>query len=152
MARALRPEFDSFVPPARKKGAKGVQAPGPFPAGQAPKYTRSREEILGEPLRAEEVEEMVQDCDKGRRQVNLGREGLTHNMLELIHTHWKRRRVCKVKCKGVPTVDMDNVCRVIEVRRACLVANSELGNSIASAMQSRNTCSDLAASQAAESC
>ena len=47
--------------------------------------------------------------------VVLGRDGLTHNMLDLIHTHWKRRRVCKIKCKGVPTVDMDNVCRHIEV-------------------------------------
>lgn len=46
---------------------------------------------------------------------NLGRDGLTHNMLELIHTHWKRRRVCKVRCRGVPTVDMNNVCRHLEV-------------------------------------
>jgi RNA-binding protein YhbY len=45
----------------------------------------------------------------------LGRDGLTHNMLELIHSHWKRRRVCKIRCKGVPTVDMENVCRHIEV-------------------------------------
>lgn len=44
-----------------------------------------------------------------------GRDGLTHNMLNLVHEHWKRRRVCKIKCKGVPTVDMDNVCRVLEV-------------------------------------
>ena len=36
-------------------------------------------------------------------------------MLDLIHSHWKRRRVCRVKCKGVPTVDMDNICRHIEV-------------------------------------
>ena len=36
-------------------------------------------------------------------------------MLELIQSHWKRRRVCKVKCKGVPTVDMDNVCKCLEV-------------------------------------
>lgn len=45
----------------------------------------------------------------------LGRDGLTHNMLDLIHTHWKRRRVVKIKSKGVPTVDMDNVCRHLEV-------------------------------------
>lgn len=47
--------------------------------------------------------------------VVVGRDGLVHNMLELIHTHWKRRRVCRVKCKGVPTVDMDNVVATIEV-------------------------------------
>lgn len=45
----------------------------------------------------------------------LGRDGLTHNMLDLVHQHWRRRRVCKVTCKGVPTVDMDNVCNKLEV-------------------------------------
>lgn len=45
----------------------------------------------------------------------LGRDGLTHNMLENIHAHWKRRRVCKIKCKGVCTVDMNNVCEQLEV-------------------------------------
>jgi hypothetical protein len=44
-----------------------------------------------------------------------GRDGLTHNMLDNIHAHWKRRRVCKIKCKGVCTVDMDNVCQQLEV-------------------------------------
>lgn len=36
-------------------------------------------------------------------------------MLENIHAHWKRKRVCKIKCKGVCTVDMDNVCDKLEV-------------------------------------
>ncbi|KAJ0524411.1 putative RNA-binding, CRM domain, YhbY-like superfamily, CRS2-associated factor, plant [Helianthus annuus] len=45
----------------------------------------------------------------------LGRDGLTHNMLDNIHAHWKRRRVCKIKCKGVCTVDMDNVRLQLEV-------------------------------------
>ncbi|CAI5479948.1 unnamed protein product [Closterium sp. Yama58-4] len=108
------PEFDSFVAPRRKRGVKGVQPPGPFGEGEGPRYVRTREEVLGAPLTREEIEEMVADCNKGRRQVNLGRDGLIHNMLELIHTHWKRRRCVKVKCKGVPTVDMDNVCRVVE--------------------------------------
>lgn len=44
-----------------------------------------------------------------------GRDGLTHNMLDNIHDLWKRRRVCKIKCKGVCTVDMDNVCQQLEV-------------------------------------
>jgi len=44
-----------------------------------------------------------------------GRDGLTHNMLENIHSHWKRKRVCKIKCKGVCTVVMDNVCQQVEV-------------------------------------
>ena len=47
-----------------------------------------------------------------------GRDGLTHNMLENIHSHWKRKRVCKIKCKGVCTVVMDNVCQQVEVFRS----------------------------------
>ncbi|MCO5599568.1 hypothetical protein L7F22_053674 [Adiantum nelumboides] len=43
-----------------------------------------------------------------------GRDGLTYNMLDLVHTHWKRRRVIKVRCLGVPTLDMDNVCFHLE--------------------------------------
>lgn len=46
---------------------------------------------------------------------SVGRDGLTHNMLELIHTHWRRQPVCKVRCLGVPTVDMHNICRCLEV-------------------------------------
>ncbi|KAL9240954.1 hypothetical protein vseg_015118 [Gypsophila vaccaria] len=76
--------------------------------------SRTRREILGEPLSRAEVKALVRPMLPVNRQVNLGRDGLTHNMLELVHSHWKRREVCKVKCKGVPTVDMDNVCRCIE--------------------------------------
>ncbi|MFS7965651.1 putative RNA-binding, CRM domain, YhbY-like superfamily [Helianthus anomalus] len=47
--------------------------------------------------------------------MNLWRDGLTHNMLELIHSHWRRDQVCKVQCLGVPTVDMRNLCCVLRV-------------------------------------
>ncbi|KAK5838732.1 hypothetical protein F383_04491 [Gossypium arboreum] len=109
------PLFDSFnPPPPGKKGVKHVEKPGPFPFGKYPKEGKTREEILGEPLKKWEIKMLVKPLLSDNRQVNLGRDGLTHNMLDLIHTHWKRRRVCKIKCKGVPTVDMDNVCRHIE--------------------------------------
>ncbi|KAL0552845.1 hypothetical protein IC582_011972 [Cucumis melo] len=109
------PEFDSFqLPPKNKKGVKPVQAPGPFLAGSGPKYVMSREEILGEPLTEEEIKMLIRGCIKSNRQLNIGRDGLTHNMLENIHAHWKRRRVCKIKCKGVCTVDMDNVKQQLE--------------------------------------
>ncbi|XP_058074248.1 CRS2-associated factor 1, chloroplastic [Magnolia sinica] len=109
------PQFDSFrLPPAGKKGVKPVQAPGPFLPGSGPKYVKSREEILGEPLTEEEVKALIQSCLKTSRQLNMGRDGLTHNMLDNIHAHWKRRRVCKIKCKGVCTVDMDNVRQQLE--------------------------------------
>ncbi|EOY30694.1 PREDICTED: CRS2-associated factor 1, chloroplastic [Theobroma cacao] len=110
-------EFDSFVlPPPNKKGVKPIQKPGPYLPGTGPRYVQSREEILGEPLNAEEVKELVNGCLKSKRQLNMGRDGLTHNMLDNIHAHWKRRRVCKIKCKGVCTVDMDNVCEQLEER------------------------------------
>ncbi|XP_062212168.1 CRS2-associated factor 1, chloroplastic-like [Phragmites australis] len=110
------PEFDSFVlPPPGKKGVKPVQSPGPFLAGMEPRYqAASGEEVLGEPLTREEVAELVNGSLKTKRQLNIGRDGLTHNMLENIHSHWKRKRVCKIKCKGVCTVDMDNVCQQLE--------------------------------------
>ncbi|XP_061990484.1 CRS2-associated factor 2, chloroplastic [Rosa rugosa] len=111
------PLFDSFNPPAPgTKGVKRVEMPGPFDLGKRPKPGKTREEILGEPLKRWEVKMLVKEQLSDSRQVNLGRDGLTHNMLDLIHSHWKRRRVCRVKCKGVPTVDMDNICRHIEER------------------------------------
>uniref|UniRef100_A0A0E0C2C5 CRM domain-containing protein n=1 Tax=Oryza meridionalis TaxID=40149 RepID=A0A0E0C2C5_9ORYZ len=115
-SRKELPEFDSFVlPPPGKKGVKPVQSPGPFLAGTEPRYqAASREEVLGEPLTKEEVDELVKATLKTKRQLNIGRDGLTHNMLENIHSHWKRKRVCKIKCKGVCTVDMDNVCQQLE--------------------------------------
>lgn len=109
------PVFDSFnPPPAGKKGVKYVEMPGPYPFGKFPEEGKSREEILGEPLKTWEIKLLIKPHLSDNRQVNLGRDGLTHNMLELVHSHWKRRRVCKVRCKGVPTVDMDNVCRHLE--------------------------------------
>ena len=44
-----------------------------------------------------------------------GRDGLTHNMLINFYNYWQRDSVIRVKCKGVATVDMDNVIFQIEV-------------------------------------
>lgn len=66
-------EFDSFkLPPPHKKGVKPVQSPGPYLAGSGPKYVRTREEILGEPLTKQERSEMIQSCKKTQRQLNMG--------------------------------------------------------------------------------
>ncbi|KAJ6362519.1 hypothetical protein OIU78_002842, partial [Salix suchowensis] len=111
-------EFDSFVlPPPDKKGGQAGSGTGSlFSPGAGPRYAKTREEILGDPLTQEEIQELVEGCLKAKRQLNMGRDGLTHNMLDNIHAHWKRRRVCKIKCKGVCTVDMDNVCQQLEDR------------------------------------
>lgn len=108
------PLKDSFnPPPSGAEGATHLEMPGSFQFGRFPDG-RTREEILGEPLKRWEIKQLVKPLLSDNRQVNLGRDGLTHNMLELVHQHWKRKEVCKVKCKGVPTVDMDNVCRHLE--------------------------------------
>ncbi|XP_076949732.1 CRS2-associated factor 1, chloroplastic-like [Bidens hawaiensis] len=121
-------DFDSFtLPPAHKKGVKPVQAPGPFLAGTGPRYVREREEVLGEPLSKEEVDELVKGCLKSSRQLNMGRDGLTHNMLDNIQAHWKRRRVCKIKCKGVCTVDLDNVRQQLEEKTGGKIIYSKGG-------------------------
>ncbi|XP_066308858.1 CRS2-associated factor 2, chloroplastic-like isoform X1 [Miscanthus floridulus] len=70
---------------------------------------RSREEVLGEPLTPSEVRALVKPHISHNRQLNIGRDGLTHNMLEMIHCHWRRQEICKVRCRGVPTVDMKNL-------------------------------------------
>ncbi|KAG6435709.1 hypothetical protein SASPL_100584 [Salvia splendens] len=44
----------------------------------------------------------------------IGRDGLTHNMLDVIHNHWKHAEAVRIKCMGVPTVDMKNVCAQLE--------------------------------------
>ncbi|KAK2979560.1 hypothetical protein RJ640_027424 [Escallonia rubra] len=122
------PPFDSFqLPPPHKKGVKPVQAPGPFLPGSGPKYVRSREELLGEPLSKEEVDELVKGTKKSKRQLNMGRDGLTHNMLDNIHALWKRRRVCKIKCKGVCTVDMENVREQLEEKTGGKIIYSQGG-------------------------
>ncbi|MCD7449093.1 CRS2-associated factor [Datura stramonium] len=75
---------------------------------------RPREKVLGSPLTKTEIRELLKHCIASNRQVNIGRDGLVHNMLELIHTHWRRNPVCKVRCLGVPTVDMNNLCQCLE--------------------------------------
>ncbi|KAK1292233.1 hypothetical protein QJS10_CPB17g00895 [Acorus calamus] len=75
---------------------------------------RTREDILGKPLSRWEVKALVKPLLSHNRQINLGRDGLTHNMLGSIHSHWRRQQVCKIRCRGVPTVDMDNICRCLE--------------------------------------
>lgn len=36
-------------------------------------------------------------------------------MLDDIHNHWKRAEAVRIKCLGVPTLDMDNICFHLEV-------------------------------------
>lgn len=102
-------DFQTLVlPEPKEEGVEPVRLSGPV--------WESREEVLGEPLTKDEINRLVKGTEKSTRQLNIGRDGLTHNMLENIHTYWMRRRVCKIKCRGVCTVDMDNVCQQLEER------------------------------------
>lgn len=67
------PLFDSFNPPPEgTKGVKRVEMPGPFPLGRFPKEGRTREEVLGEPLRKWEIKMLVQPHLSNNRQISLG--------------------------------------------------------------------------------
>lgn len=45
----------------------------------------------------------------------IGKGGVTHNMLDDIHSHWKRAEAVRIKCLGVPTLDMSAICFHLEV-------------------------------------
>ncbi|CAN6451182.1 unnamed protein product [Victoria cruziana] len=115
------PRFSPFGPGKLDRKWTGWSAPAlAKPMGASSLETFNFEEwkrsMLGEPLSESEVEELVSkyghsDCV---RQINLGRGGVTHNMLDDIHNHWKRAEAVRIKCLGVPTLDMDNVCFHLE--------------------------------------
>ncbi|KMZ68289.1 CRS2-associated factor 1 [Zostera marina] len=50
-----------------------------------------------------------------KRQINLGRDGFTHNMLIDIHDNWKHTEAVRIKCLGVSTVNMENICSQLEI-------------------------------------
>ncbi|PPR85487.1 hypothetical protein GOBAR_AA35207 [Gossypium barbadense] len=89
--------------------------------------------VLGDPLTEEEIEVLVEKYRHSAcaQQINLEdstltlspssiidwnewEEGVTHNMLDDIRNHWKRAEAVRIKCLGVPTLDMDNVCFHLE--------------------------------------
>ncbi|KAK9074960.1 hypothetical protein SSX86_003279 [Deinandra increscens subsp. villosa] len=80
------------------------------------KRKKMRERIQGQELTTAERLALVETCakHKTKRQINLGRDGLTHNMLNDIHNNWKQAEAVRIKCMGVPTVDMKNVCTQLE--------------------------------------
>lgn len=43
-------------------------------------------------------------------------------MLNDIHNHWKNEEAVRIKCQGVPTVDMRNVCTQLEVSYVLIMA------------------------------
>ncbi|XP_030956991.1 CRS2-associated factor 2, mitochondrial-like [Quercus lobata] len=110
------PRFSPFGPGRLDRKWTGTCAPAQQQEVDPERVAEERNRVLGDPLTEEEVAELVEkyrhsDCS---RQINLGVGGVTHNMLDDIHNHWKRAEAVRIKCLGVPTLDMDNVCFHLE--------------------------------------
>ncbi|GAU27905.1 hypothetical protein TSUD_159990 [Trifolium subterraneum] len=120
------PKYSPFGPDRVDRQWTGVCAPAVDPkvksldGDEDPKLEeerkKKREHVQGDPLTNAERKAIVLQCERGKtkRQVNMGRDGLTHNMLSEIHNHWKYTEAVRIKCMGVPTVDMKNVCFQLE--------------------------------------
>ncbi|KAH0853655.1 hypothetical protein HID58_046285, partial [Brassica napus] len=107
--------FSPFGPGRLDRNWTGTCAPASLESDQR-QWAVVRDKILGEALTEEEVAELVEryrhsDCS---RQINLGKGGVTHNMIDDIHNHWKKAEAVRIKCLGVPTLDMDNICHHLE--------------------------------------
>ncbi|KAK6119413.1 hypothetical protein DH2020_046843 [Rehmannia glutinosa] len=118
------PKYSPFGPGRVDRVWTGVCAPAVDPkVGSAEvendleeKRRLMRERVQGESLTNAERKALVERCQrhKTKRQINLGRDGLTHNMLNDIHNNWKHAEAVRIKCMGVPTVDMKNICNQLE--------------------------------------
>lgn len=110
------PRFSPFGPGRLDRKWTGTYAPARGEVEERDRWEEERERVLGEPLSEEEIAELVEkyrhnDCN---RQINIGKDGVTHNMLDDIHNHWRRAEAVRIKCLGIPTLDMDNVCFHLE--------------------------------------
>ncbi|XP_057762417.1 CRS2-associated factor 2, mitochondrial isoform X2 [Arachis stenosperma] len=109
------PKFSPFGPGRLDRKWTGTCAPVQEEVNRT-RLEEERNRVLGEPLTEDEVAELVEryrhsDC---ARQINLGKGGVTHNMLDDIHNHWKKAEAVRIKCLGVPTLDMDKICFHLE--------------------------------------
>ncbi|KAL8144196.1 hypothetical protein V2J09_017228 [Rumex salicifolius] len=112
------PRFSPFGPGRLDRKWTGTCAPAEVDDERENmrSWLKRRDRVLGEPLSEEEVAELLEkyrhnDCN---RQINIGNRGVTHNMLDDIHNHWKRAEAVRLKCLGVPTLDMDNIVWQLE--------------------------------------
>ncbi|KAG2380205.1 CRS2-associated factor [Vigna angularis] len=120
------PKYSPFGPGRLDRKWTGVCAPAVDPTVESlegaedPKLEeqrkKKREMIQGKPLTTDERKALVSQFERSKtnRHVNLGRDGLTHNMLNVIHNHWKFAEAVRIKCMGVPTMDMKNICTQLE--------------------------------------
>ncbi|KAL2336201.1 hypothetical protein Fmac_010647 [Flemingia macrophylla] len=120
------PKYSPFGPERLDRKWTGVCAPVVDPTvetlegAEDPKLEeqrkKMRELIQGKPLTGDERKALVSQCERSKtnKHINIGRDGLTHNMLNVIHNHWKNAEAVRIKCMGVPTMDMNNICSQLE--------------------------------------
>ncbi|XP_042456505.1 CRS2-associated factor 1, mitochondrial-like [Zingiber officinale] len=123
--------WTGFCAPAVDPTVTSVDGDGPGTI-DLKKAKESRAKILGKPLTPAEKASLVDKCQKHRtrREVHLGRDGLTHNMLNDIHNNWKNAEAIRIKCLGVPTMDMQNVCTQLEEKTGGLIIHRHGGQII----------------------
>ncbi|KAG7545530.1 RNA-binding CRM domain [Arabidopsis suecica] len=133
------PKYSPFGPDRLDREWTGVCAPAVDPKVESvdgvedpkleEKRRKVREKIQGASLTEAERKFLVELCqrNKTKRQVNLGRDGLTHNMLNDIYNHWKHAEAVRVKCLGVPTLDMKNVIFHLEDKTFGQVVSKHCG-------------------------
>ncbi|KAL6570826.1 hypothetical protein OROGR_000376 [Orobanche gracilis] len=109
------PRFSPFGPGRIDRKWNGICAPAQEKQ-DLDMLAEERERVLGDPLSDDEISLLVDKyCHTNcSRQINLGKGGVTHNTLEDIHNHWKREEAVRIKCLGVPTLDMNNICFHLE--------------------------------------
>ncbi|CAN6557899.1 unnamed protein product [Malus baccata var. baccata] len=109
------PTFSPFGPGRLDRKWTGTVAPAQQEV-DLDRVAEERKRVLGDPLTEEEAAELVGGCRHSdcSRKISMGKGGVAHNMLDDIHNHWKRAEAVRIKCLGVPTIDMDNVCFHLE--------------------------------------
>ncbi|XP_068666177.1 CRS2-associated factor 1, mitochondrial [Aristolochia californica] len=133
------PKYSPFGPGRVDRPWTGICAPAADPkvksvdgdekSSEDDKLKKWRAKIQGAPLNEAERKFLVERSQRHhtKRQVNLGRDGLTHNMLNDIHNNWKAVEAVRVKCLGVPTVDMKNVCTQLEEKTGGKIIHRQCG-------------------------
>ncbi|KAL2607663.1 hypothetical protein R1flu_026236 [Riccia fluitans] len=78
-------------------------------------------------LTKKEINLLVDKCNRSNRQINIGWRGWGHNYIMLVHSYWKKSEVCKIKCKGAITLNMDFFCDKLELKTGGRVIHRNLG-------------------------
>ncbi|KAG6552368.1 hypothetical protein Mapa_006222 [Marchantia paleacea] len=78
-------------------------------------------------LSTKEINLLIDKGNRSSRQINIGWRGWGHNYITLVHSYWKKSEVCKIKCKGAVTLDMDFLCNKLEEKTGGKVIHRNLG-------------------------